>query len=148
MSVKQFGSRSEPPFCRSWSGSKLFAKNYQVAAGRQRVKWFVWKAGYPRNRVRYRRNLLRLLGISISSKLMFDSSFSFDAIHIECSILYICRGHWLWLPNKIILYPLKIAFCLSKQCRPWCNAAFHLGLHCLTKYSLGFTSIKWFELSF
>ena len=26
MSVKQFGSRSVPMFCRAWSGSKLFAK--------------------------------------------------------------------------------------------------------------------------
>ena len=25
-SVKQFGSRSDPTFCRAWSGSKLFAK--------------------------------------------------------------------------------------------------------------------------
>ena len=26
ISVKQFGSRSGPTFCRAWSGSKLFAK--------------------------------------------------------------------------------------------------------------------------
>ena len=40
-SVKQFESRSEPMFCRSWSGSKLFAKvisRRQIAASKERVR--------------------------------------------------------------------------------------------------------------
>ena len=36
--VKKFGSRSGPTFCRSWSGSKLFAKVISRHSG-QRVKY-------------------------------------------------------------------------------------------------------------
>ena len=49
------------------------------------------------------------------------------------SIIYRERGHSLIFPNKVAFLSLRIPFChtCSKQCRPWWNASFRLGLPCL-----------------
>ena len=52
--------------------------------------------------------------------------------------LYISRGDRLEFPNKIVFHSLKIVFVLANSVdldeMPH-YAAFHLGLHCLSKYA-------------
>ena len=52
--------------------------------------------------------------------------------------LYISKGHILKFPNKKLFLSLKIVFVIANSENPdemLHKAAFHLGLHCLSKYT-------------
>ena len=62
--------------------------------------------------------------------------------------LYILSGHWLSFYQLLYISVPEDCFYLNKQCR-FCSdemahyAAFHLGLHCLSKYPFrGFQNTK------
>ena len=61
-------------------------------------------------------------------------------------LLYVLRGHRLYFPKNIFFLSLKINFALANSVVPierLHHVAFHLALHCLTKYPFrGFWSIK------
>ena len=66
-----------------------------------------------------------------------DSSFWFDAISLEWSIVYISGSHRLWFSNKIVFLSMKIVIVLANSRDPdgmLHHVVFHLGLHCLSKY--------------
>ena len=72
-----------------------------------------------------------------------DSSFWFDTINRDSPFtpLYISRGVRFYLKKNIVFFLSEDLFYPNKQVEPDempHYAAFHLGLHCLQKYS--FTS--------
>ena len=68
-----------------------------------------------------------------------DSSFWHDTINLGWSIVYISRGVSLLFSNNIVFFLSEDLFTLTNSVDPdemQPNAAFHLGLHCLPKYTL------------
>ena len=66
-----------------------------------------------------------------------NSSFWFDSVNLGESIVFI-KGSKVWFANKIVFLPLQIVFVFANSVdydeMPY-YAVFHLGLHCLSKYS-------------
>ena len=72
-----------------------------------------------------------------------DSSFKFDTINLELSIVY-SKGSLVIIPNGNVLLSLKIVFVLTNSVDPdklTLNVALHLGLHCLPKRQSGVISL-------
>ena len=92
-SVKQFGSRSWPTFCRSWSGSKLFAKVISKAS-RERVNIF---------------NLIRQwLYISFQGHISANLRMLILDCHQHNSKIFF--SNWSCVSNSHLLYPPQTLF--------------------------------------